>query len=143
MHEWSIADSIISTLVDLIQRGDLPQNIKRVVIQVGKLVQIDKDTLLFALRELSKDTPLSNTEFVLTEQETKFRCNVCGHVWSWSDLIKNLEATIQDEELRKTYLESMHMVPSTVYAFNRCPRCGSSDFDVVEGFDIRIVQVEA
>ncbi len=142
MHEWSIADSIVATLLQLVERGGISQPVKRVVIQVGKLVQIEKEILLFALRELSKNTPLEGTEFVLKEEDTVFRCNNCGYTWSWDDVVKELEREIQDEDLRKAYLESMHMVPSMVYAFNRCPRCGSTDFEIVKGFDLSIEKIE-
>ncbi len=143
MHEWSVADSIVTTLLQLMERGELPRSVKRVTIQVGKLVQIDKETLLFALRELTRNTPLEGTEFLLEEVETKFKCNSCGHTWSWDDAVRELANTVPDAELRKAYLESIHMVPSTVYAFNRCPRCGSTDFDIVGGFDITIAKIEA
>ena len=137
MHEWSLAQSIISTLLDLLSSGRC-RRISRVVVQVGKLVQIDREILLTALRELSQDTPLRGTSFEIQEVDTKFRCNSCGYTWTWEDVVKSIEENIQDAELRRACLESMHLVPTTVFAFTRCPRCGSPDFEAIEGMDIKI-----
>ncbi len=137
MHEWSIVYGILSSIKE--NYGD---SIHYVKISVGELVQIDLEVFKFALEEVSKMLGFkNNVKYDIEIERTKFRCTSCGYEWTWQDTARQLEDTIQDKELAKTFLEAIHLVPSTVYAYIRCPRCGSPDFEIVEGSDIKVLEV--
>jgi hydrogenase nickel incorporation protein HypA/HybF len=38
--------------------------------------------------------------------------------------------------------ESIHFLPESIYAYYRCPRCGSIDFEIVKGRGISEIRVE-
>jgi len=140
VHEWSLAYSIVSALLDLLREGKV-KKIRKVVIEVGKLVQIDLDIFRQALQEVAGLHNLQDVEFEIQEVETRFRCSRCGYVWTWRDVLNKLAEEIQDPELRKTCLESIHLVPAAVFAYARCPACGSPDYEVIEGFDVKIGKI--
>ncbi len=131
MHEWSLADGVISTI--LASFNLVNKQVKRVEIIVGELQQIEIDAFKFALTQLSKNTPLEKTEFVIKREEARFRCRRCGAEWGFDEGLKDL-----DEESR----EAIHFVPEVAHAFMKCPRCGSSDFDVVKGRGMYLAEVE-
>ncbi|NPA23618.1 MAG: hypothetical protein GXO23_04920 [Crenarchaeota archaeon] len=137
MHEWSIVYGILSSIKE--SYGD---SIRYVKISIGELVQIDLDVFKFALEEVSKMLGFKNEiKYDIEIEKTKFRCTSCGHVWTWKDVESQLESSVEDRELAKTFLEAIHLVPSTVYAYIRCPRCGSPDFEIIEGSDIKVLEV--
>ncbi len=137
MHEWSIAYGLLASLKDA-----YGTNIKYVKIKVGRLMQIDIEVFKYALDEISKMLGLEDLSYDIEIEDTRFRCQLCGFTWSWEDVVNEIERSVEDNELLKTYLEAMHLVPSTVYAYTRCPRCGSPDFEIIEGMDIKIVEVK-
>jgi len=136
MHEWSIAYGLLASIKDT-----YGTSIRYVKIRVGKLVQIDIEIFKYALDEVAKLLGFENISYDIEIEDTKFRCQECGYVWSWNDVLKSMESSIQDKELLKTYLEALHLVPSTIYAYTRCPRCGSPDFEIIEGMDVKVVEV--
>ncbi len=140
MHEWSLAYSIVETILDLLREGKF-RSIKEVVIEVGKLVQIDLEIFQQAIQEVAALHGLNNVKFTIVEVSTRFRCSRCGHVWSWDETLEKIGTEIEDPELRKACLESIHLMPAAVFAYARCPACGSPDFEVIEGFDVKISKV--
>ena len=120
MHEWALAEAIISSVSEIAGKEGLVE-VREVKIKVGELQQVELDVLKFALSEL-KTGIVKNAEFVIETLEAKLKCRVCGQEWGFS---KN--------KLDAESMEAIHFVPETVYAYIKCPRCGSPDFEILEG----------
>jgi hydrogenase nickel incorporation protein HypA/HybF len=123
MHEWALAEAVISTILNVAKKN----NAKKIVeakIKIGNLQQIDPDILTFAFQELVKNTPLKKTEVKLEPEGANFKCRVCGFEWGFENVMNGLEVNES---------EAIHFVPDLVHTFIRCPRCNSPDFEVKRG----------
>jgi len=131
LHEWALAEGVIDTILDKFDLSE--KKILEVDIVLGELQQIDVEVFKFALRELSKDSPLKDAKFNIMVEKAEFKCNVCGYIWGFGDILKKLGF---DES------ESIHFLPETVHAFASCPKCGSRDFKIVRGRGIYLKKVK-
>ncbi len=52
MHEWALAESVLSAAVDTAKAQHL-KTITDITVEVGELQQIEKEIFLFALTQLS------------------------------------------------------------------------------------------
>lgn len=80
MHEVSLAESIVSSLLKMQQE----QNWKRVVdvkLRIGALRQVFPDILSFAFQTVAKNTALEGVRLVVEDVPLSFRCRECGAVW--------------------------------------------------------------
>lgn len=120
MHEWALAEAVISAVSQIAEREGLREIID-VQLKLGELQQVDKEILEFALSQMRGDK-LSKTKFTIKTVKAEFTCRSCGHRW----LLK--EARVPDE-----IRESIHFIPEVAYAYLRCPKCGSPDFKILKG----------
>lgn len=125
VHEWALAESIL----DYLARSG-KSRFRKVIIRVGALQSIDLEILTFGLQELSKERGLVIEEVSFDHIPVSLRCNSCGYEWSMSP-----------DEFQEDVREAVHFVPEAVYAYVRCPRCGSRDFAIVRGRGIEGVEV--
>jgi len=128
MHEWALAEAVISSLNDIADREGLKE-VREVHLRVGELQQVDGEILLFALSQM-KSGKLANTKFILKTSRAKFKCRVCGHKWS----LREVKAA---DEVK----ESIHFIPEAAHAYLRCPKCNSPDFEVSSGRGLWIASV--
>ncbi len=128
MHEWALAEAVITTAFQIAEKENLEEIIE-VNIKLGELQQVDLDIFKFALSQL-KPPLLKNAKFNVTRMNAKFKCRACGHEWSFNDV------TI-DEDAR----EAIHFVPEIAHTYVKCPRCGSPDFEVLQGRGVWIDSV--
>jgi hydrogenase nickel incorporation protein HypA/HybF len=129
MHEWALAEAIVSTVSKIADDEGL-REVSEVQLRLGELQQVEKRILIFALSQM-KTGKLSKMEIRVKKVKAKFMCRVCQHKWSLK------EAKIMDE-----VKESIHFVPEAAYAFVRCQRCGSPDFEILRGRGIWIAGVK-
>ncbi len=122
MHEWALADGILKTAIEFAEEKKA-KKIKRVIVVLGELQDVEQEIVKFALNEMKKDTIAEDAKFIFEEEEAIFRCRDCGYTWKLNDVEKDLR------EVR----EDIHFVPEVVHAFLSCPRCGSRDFEVMKG----------
>ena len=130
MHEWALAESIVLGVAEYV-RSVGGRAAGRVVVSLGELQAIDKEVLEFALRELTRESPVRIGEIELIDEEAKFKCRSCGYVWK-----------LKDVNLSEDVREAIHFVPEVVHTFLKCPRCGSRDYEVVSGRGVKVVSVE-
>ena len=138
MHEWSLANSIISKVVEL-SEGRRPVKVE---IGIGELMEIENDILLQALDVISRETGLNDVRFVVKTETTRFRCNSCNAEWGWKEMAEMEELKpyfIIDEGEPTT---PFHFLPYLVHAIVKCPRCGSRDFETVSGDSVRLLSLE-
>jgi len=129
VHEWALAEAVVETVLNYTR--DHKGKVVEVKIKIGKLQSIDLDIFKYALNELVKNTPLANTNFVFSEEDAIFKCNVCGYMWGLKDI-----------NLSNEILENIHFVPEAVYAYVKCPKCGSIDFSLVKGRGVYIEEIK-
>jgi len=131
MHEWALADGILKTAIEFAEQHKA-KSIKKVVIVLGELQDVEQEIVEFALKEMKRNTLAENAEFLFREEEAIFKCRNCGYVWKLKEVEKTLNSEIR---------EDIHFVPEVVHAFLDCPRCGSRDFEVVKGRGVYISEI--
>lgn len=113
MHEFSICQTIIGTVLDelkKIQPG--PAHLTKVRIVAGQYHQLVPDNLLLAYDVLSKNTPAEGSSLEIKLVPIVGQCKDCG----WSGKIRN----------------SMYV----------CGACGMADIDVIEGKELYLDSLE-
>jgi hydrogenase nickel incorporation protein HypA/HybF len=129
MHEWALAEAVVSAVLEAAEKENL-REVTEVRVKLGELQQIDPEVLIFAFQSLRKGK-LENAEFKIETVRAKLRCRVCGQRWRFNK--KNL-----DENM----VEAIHFVPEVAHVYVKCPKCGSPDFEVVEGRGVWLSNVK-
>ena len=129
MHEWSLAEGVVSTVKRIAEEEEL-EEVTEVAIKIGELQQVEHEVLRFALDQMR--TPIMrNVKFVLESVKAKLKCRVCGEGWRFST-----------DALGEEVSEAIHFVPEIAHVYLKCPRCGSPDFEVVEGRGVWLASVK-
>jgi len=129
MHEWALAEAVIATAQQIAEKEKLKE-IKDVNIKVGELQQVEKEILLFALSQL-KPPSFKNTKFHLTKAKATLKCRACGNTWVFSK-----------RKLSPDEAEAIHFVPEVAHTYIKCPKCGSPDFEIVNGRGIWLENIK-
>lgn len=129
MHEWALAEGVISTAARIANEGGLDK-VTEVVVRIGELQQVEHEVLDFALDQLR--TPIMrDAKFILESISAKLRCRVCGVEWRFSP-----------DALGEEVSEAIHFVPEMAHVYLKCPGCGSPDFEVVEGRGVWLASIK-
>lgn len=120
MHEWALAESVISTASKIAEEEGIKE-VKEVKVKVGELQQIELDILEFALSQL-KSPKLKDAEIDIQTTEAELRCRICGNKW-----------VFEREKLNAETAEAIHFVPEIAHTYIKCPECGSPDFEILKG----------
>jgi hydrogenase nickel incorporation protein HypA/HybF len=131
MHEWALADAVISTVERLYEENGR-KRILSVQVLIGELQHIEMEVFSMGLQNLLSDRPFSSDVFHFETEKASFRCNACGHGWL-------LE---QHPELGEDELEAIHFLPETAHVYMRCPACGSPDFALEKGRGVTIQSID-
>ncbi len=129
MHEWALAEAVLSAASSAADEQGLSE-VTEVRVKVGELQQIDPEILQFAFSQI-RTGKFKNARLTIRKTKTSLNCRVCGHKW-----------IIKVRELEETSSEDIHFVPEVVHAFVKCPKCGSPDFEIVEGRGIWLETVK-
>ena len=129
MHEWALAEAILASANEIAEKEKLKE-ITEVTIRVGELQQVEPDILRFALSEMKKGI-FKNAKFRILKAKTTLKCRVCGITWQF-DLKK----------LDKNTAEAIHFVPEVAHTYIQCPKCGSPDFEIVNGRGVWLENVK-
>jgi len=129
MHEWALAEAVIAAATEIARKEKLKQ-VKEVTIKIGELQQVEREILVFALKQL-KPANFTNTQFHVTKGKTKLKCRACSNIWFF-----------QKSKLNAETAEAIHFVPEAAHTYIRCPRCGSPDFEIAEGRGIWLENVK-
>jgi hydrogenase nickel incorporation protein HypA/HybF len=120
MHEWALAEAIIAAASEIAEKEGLKE-VKEIEVRVGELQQIELDILEFALSQL-KPAKFKNVNFSIEIVKAELKCRVCSHEWFF-----------RKEELDKNTSEAIHFVPEIAHTYIKCPKCGSPDFEILQG----------
>lgn len=128
MHEWALAEGVISTVNRIAYEENL--EITEVIVQIGALQQIDHEIFEFALDQ--QRTPnMKKAKFTLETIKAKLKCRICNDEWRY-------EPNSLDDEAS----EAVHFVPEMAHVYIKCPKCGSPDFEILEGRGVWIASVK-
>ncbi|MDK2384513.1 MAG: hydrogenase/urease maturation nickel metallochaperone HypA, partial [Candidatus Korarchaeota archaeon] len=105
--------------------------VKRIVIGLGELQNVEREVFEHALRSLVESNGLVVESAEIRVLRASFRCRRCGGTWS-------LDQLGLSEEIR----EAIHFLPEAIYAFVSCPHCGSRDYDITGGRGVTIEELE-
>ncbi len=134
MHEWALAEAVISTAIEESRKEGL-EEITEIVLKIGELQQMEIEVFQFALDEIAKaydaDSLLMNMKVKIETERAVFKCRVCGREWDFS------EASLGEEEG-----EAVHFAPEVAHAYIRCPSCKSPDFEVMQGRGVLIQSIK-
>jgi len=120
MHEWALAEAVVSTILKIAGEEGL-EDITEVKIKIGELQQIDQEIFEFALSQLQSSL-LKKAKFSFETVKAELKCKVCGHQWSFST-----------EDLREDVSEAIHFIPEIAHTYLKCPKCDSPDFEISIG----------
>jgi len=120
MHEWALAEAVIKTATEIAQKEGL-NHVTEVSVKIGELQQVERPIFRFALTQL-KPANFKKAKFHLATAKATLKCRVCGTVWLF-----------KKSSLDKETAEAIHFVPEVAHTFIKCPKCGSPDFEIVEG----------
>ena len=120
MHEWALAEAILASAKEIAETEKLKE-VTEVTIMVGELQQVEPAILRFALSQMKSEL-FSNAKFRILKAKTTLKCRVCGTTWQFN--LKKLD---------KTTAEAIHFVPEVAHTYIKCPKCGSPDFEIVNG----------
>jgi hydrogenase nickel incorporation protein HypA/HybF len=113
MHEASIANNVIQSVLRLMEQGVVPGKVTAVCLKIGKLSAVVPDNLTFMFNVLCEDGPLKGVKLEIEEVPARVHCDGCGAEF---DML---------EEVRLS-----------------CRDCGSSQTRLVSGRELLIDSVE-
>ena len=129
MHEWALAEAILTSARELAEKERL-REVTEVTIRIGELQQVEPSILRFALSEMKRDI-FEKAKFRILRAKTTLKCRVCGTTWQFN--IKKL-----DEQTA----EAIHFVPEVAHTYIKCPKCGSRDFEILNGRGVWLESVK-
>lgn len=128
MHEWALAEGVISTATRVAEEQGIKE-ITEVKVGIGELQQIEHEIFLFALEQLRKAN-MRNAKFTLQAIAGRLRCRVCGEGWEF-----------RNQDMNEETSEAIHFVPEMAHVYIKCPRCESPDFEVLDGRGVILASI--
>ena len=134
MHEWALAESILTTAVNAAEKEKI-KRIREIVVGLGELQQVEQDIFEFAIGELIKEQgkKLKDVKIKIKSEKSNFVCNNCQNHWTFDDLKNGIN---EDES------EAIHFIPEVALVHSRCPKCGSPDFEITRGRGVSILSIK-
>jgi hydrogenase nickel incorporation protein HypA/HybF len=129
MHEWALAEAILTSAKQVAEQENLKE-VTEVTIKVGELQQVEPPILRFALTQMKSDI-FKNAKFHILKAKSTLKCRVCSTLWEFNF-----------RKLDKATAEAIHFVPEVAHSFIKCPKCGSPDFEIVSGRGVWIESVK-
>ncbi len=136
MHETSIALAILSAVEEKFRSLPGARRVTAINLRIGLLSLVDVESLRFALQVASRGTPAEGAEVNITLEPPLFKCRECGHTWE-----------VPIEELKKVaeelgLLSAMHIYPDVILGYLKCPRCGSTNIEIIRGKGVVLESIE-
>jgi len=78
MHEFSIATTLVDTLLEFAQKNQTQGKLLEVHLKIGKLRAISIEQLKFSYQVLAKDQFLSGSRLIVEETPALLHCSKCG-----------------------------------------------------------------
>jgi hydrogenase nickel incorporation protein HypA/HybF len=117
MHELSMAEAIVNTVVDAAKKNDA-EEVLEVTIEIGNLTMLNPEQLRFLLEVLVEDTIMKNAEIVIEEIPVAIKCKSCDYEGE------------ADTEGSDHYLTIV-----------LCPECGERNLEIVAGRECNVKNI--
>ena len=111
MHEFSLAVNIFDIVLETVQKEHI-YKVHTIKLDVGKLMAIVPESLIFGFETVSEGTPLEGAKLEINETPVTVRCKKCG-----------TESEINE------------------FIF-MCPKCNGVDLEMLSGQDMQITSLE-
>ena len=119
MHEWSVAEAIVRTVMQWANGRE----VKKVKVGIPSFTFLDVEILKEAFNMLKEGTDLDKAELEVVFKEPTFTCKNCGYTFPLSEVKDQLDAV--RSEFGEEY--PLHLMPALAPSFLKCPKCGSHD----------------
>ena len=129
MHEWALAEGVVSTVTRIAEEEGL-EEVTEVIVKIGELQQIEHDIIKFAIDQMRPDI-IRDAKFIFESVPGKLKCRICGKEWNFSS-----------DNLSEDVSEAIHFVPEMAHVYIKCPGCGSPDFQVIEGRGVLLSSIK-
>jgi hydrogenase nickel incorporation protein HypA/HybF len=106
---------IAQNILEIVQQSvpeDQAESVRRIRIRVGQLSGVVPDSLEFCFQAIIGETKMQKAGLAIEQIPTTFQCKKCAFRFQVDDL---------------EFL---------------CPKCGSSDLEVISGKELEIVEIE-
>ena len=142
MHEMGIAQNIVDTVLSEAEKKGA-KRITEISVDVGQLMQLDRDALAFGLKLLMRGPTLRGARVRVRVRKASFSCRRCNSEWGMAEAQKQLAEVPDALRVREPDSKELplHFLPYLYSAFIRCPGCGSSDIFSREGEEIKFRRV--
>ena len=129
MHEWALAEAVLKAATEIAEKEQLAE-VAEVDISIGELQDVEREIFRFALNQL-KPPKLKQARFRLRRATTVLKCRNCGNEWQ-----------LKNQKLDAATKEAIHFVPELAHTFIKCPKCGSPDFQIIQGRGIWLQNIK-
>lgn len=120
MHEWALAESVVSKASQMAEEEGI-REVTEVKVKVGELQHLEMEIFKFALFQL-KNSKLEKAKIDIETVKANLKCRACGKQW-----------VFDRDEMDTDTAEAIHFVPEIVHTYIKCPKCGSPDFEILRG----------
>ncbi|MCK9150841.1 hydrogenase maturation nickel metallochaperone HypA [Methanobacterium alcaliphilum] len=117
MHELSMADAIVKTVIEAAEKNDAIE-VLEVTIEVGQMTLLNPEQIKFMVGVLSEDTILEGAKFHMEEVPIEIDCE-CGY-----------KGKIGADDLD-------HYTPVL-----NCPECDERNFDIIAGRECNVKNIK-
>lgn len=118
MHELSMAQAIVDTVLDAAEKNDATEVVE-VTIEVGKLTMLNPEQLKFLLDVIVEETLLENAEIIIEDVPVEIKCRGCEFTG-----LANTD-------------DSDHYL-----AIVLCPECGERNVEILTGKECNVKTIK-
>jgi len=129
VHEWALAEAVLAAALEVANKEGL-KKVTEVYVKVGELQGIEPDILDFAFSQL-KAGKFKDAKFKTGIVKAELHCRACENKW-----------ILNRQKLDANTAEAIHFVPEVAHAYIKCPKCGSPDFEVMEGRGVLLESIK-
>lgn len=122
MHEGAIAQSIVSTILEVAAR-EKARRILRLELEIGEICLVNAEQLGYLINLFSRDTIAQDLKLTVEETKTRIRCQSCSYLGA---------------------VEYRDVDPAWHYRLPdfACVKCGSNQTEIVQGKELVIKNID-
>jgi len=117
MHELSMAQAIVDTVLDAAQKNEA-QDVLEVTIEIGQITMLNPEQLKFLLNVLVEGTLMEGAQIIIEEIPVEIECQAC------------------DFKGQANTGGSDHYLTIVL-----CPECGARDVEVTKGRECNVKNI--
>ncbi len=76
MHELSMADAIVKTVIEAAEKNDAIE-VLEITVEIGQMTMLNPEQIMFMVEVLSEDTILQGAKFHMEEIPIEIECESC------------------------------------------------------------------